>query len=168
MINAATPSAEDQTMSDHSHLNAEIRDMLMDCGLFDTLQASEFAVAAGYFSLSNMSAGETIFAEGDAGTFMCILHRGQVSVRKTDSSGQAVEIAVLRRGAFGEMAVLDGERRSASCVAASECQLLTLGKDSLEKMLNEAPRIAARIIRALAVALSKRLRKQDGQRLAQV
>jgi hypothetical protein len=41
-----------------------------------------------------------------------------------------------------------------------------LGKDSLEKMLNEAPRIAARIIRALAVALSKRLRMQDGQRLA--
>jgi CRP-like cAMP-binding protein len=155
-------------MPDASQLNAEIRDMLMECGLFDALQPTDFHTVAGYFSLAHMTAGETIFQEGDAGTFMCILHRGQVSVRKTDGSGQAVEIAVLRRGAFGEMAVLDGERRSASCVAASECQLLTLGKDSLEKMLNEAPRIAARIIRALAVALSKRLRMQDGQRLAQV
>ncbi|CAM3779215.1 cAMP-dependent protein kinase regulatory subunit [Pseudomonas reidholzensis] len=155
-------------MPDQSQLNAEIRDMLMDCGLFDTLQPTEFQAVAGYFSLAHMNAGESIFAEGDAGTFMCILHRGQVSVRKTDSAGQQVEIATLRRGAFGEMAVLDGERRSASCIAASECQLLTLGKDSLEKMLNEAPRIAARIIRALAVALSKRLRMQDGQRLAQV
>jgi len=89
-------------------------------------------------------------------------------VRKTDGNGAQVEIATLRKGrAFGEMAVLDGERRSATCVAASDCQLLTLGKDALEKMLNEAPRIAARIIRALAVALSKRLRMQDGQRLAQ-
>ncbi|MFP5426291.1 MAG: cyclic nucleotide-binding domain-containing protein [Gammaproteobacteria bacterium] len=155
-------------MPDASQLNAEIRDMLMDCGLFDALQPTDFHAVAGYFSLAHMTAGETIFQEGDAGTFMCILHRGQVSVRKTDGSGQAVEIVVLRRGAFGEMAVLDGERRSASCVAASDCQLLTLGKDSLEKMLNEAPRIAARIIRALAVALSKRLRMQDGQRLAQV
>ncbi|HDS1737028.1 MULTISPECIES: cyclic nucleotide-binding domain-containing protein [Pseudomonas] len=155
-------------MPDHSQLNAEIRDMLMDCGLFDSLQPSDFQAVAGYFSLTHMSAGESIFAEGDAGSFMCILHRGQVSVRKTDGAGQQVEIATLRRGAFGEMAVLDGERRSASCIAASECQLLTLGKDSLEKMLNEAPRIAARIIRALAVALSKRLRMQDGQRLAQV
>jgi CRP/FNR family cyclic AMP-dependent transcriptional regulator len=155
-------------MPDASQLNAEIRDMLMDCGLFDALQPTDFHAVAGYFSLAHMTAGETIFQEGDAGTFMCILHRGQVSVRKTDGSGQAVEIAVLRRGAFGEMAVLDGERRSASCVAASDCQLLTLGKDSLEKMLNEAPRIAARMIRALAVALSKRLRMQDGQRLAQV
>ncbi|MNJ77721.1 hypothetical protein D3C77_752880 [compost metagenome] len=65
------------------------------------------------------------------------------------------------------MAVLDGERRSASCVAASDCQLLNLGKDSLEKMLNETPKVAAKIIRALAVALSRRLRMLDGQRLSQ-
>lgn len=155
-------------MPDAQHLNTEIRDMLMDCGLFDTLQPSDFLVAAGYFSLTDIAEGQTLFSEGDAGTFMCILHRGVVSVRKTDSSGALVEIATLRKGrAFGEMAVLDGERRSATCVAASACQVLSLGKDSLEKMLNEAPRIAARIIRALAVALSRRLRMQDGQRLAQ-
>lgn len=158
---------EEQHMPDQTHLNAEIRDMLMDCGLFDTLQLSDFQAAAGYFSLTAISEGQTIFNEGDAGTFMCILHQGVVSVRKTDGNGTQVEIATLRKGrAFGEMAVLDGERRSASCIAASDCQLLTLGKDSLEKMLSEAPRIAARIIRALAVALSKRLRMQDGQRLA--
>ncbi|AZL67550.1 cyclic nucleotide-binding domain-containing protein [Pseudomonas oryziphila] len=154
-------------MPDQSHLNAEIRDMLMDCGQFDTLQPGDYLAAAGYFSLTAISEGQTIFSEGDAGTFMCILHRGVVSVRKTDSAGALVEIATLRKGrAFGEMAVLDGERRSATCVAASDCQLLTLGKDSLEKMLMDAPRIAARIIRALAVALSKRLRMQDGQNLA--
>ncbi|MFJ4346761.1 Crp/Fnr family transcriptional regulator [Pseudomonas sp. NPDC089401] len=154
-------------MPDPSLLSAEIRDMLMDCGLFDTLQLADFHTAAGYFSLTSMSEGETIFNEGDAGTFMCILHHGVVSVRKADGNGNPVEITILRSGrAFGEMAVLDGERRSASCVAASDCQLLTLGKDSLEKMLNEAPRIAAKIIRALAVALSKRLRMQDGQRLS--
>ncbi|MGE6821217.1 cyclic nucleotide-binding domain-containing protein [Pseudomonas soli] len=155
-------------MPDTQHLNAEIRDMLMDCGLFDTLQPSDFVTAAGYFSLTAVNEGQILFSEGDAGTFMCILHRGVVSVRKTDGNGTEVEIATLRKGrAFGEMAVLDGERRSATCVAASDCQLLTLGKDSLEKMLAEAPRIAARIIRALAVALSRRLRMQDGQRLAQ-
>ncbi|MFB4392263.1 MULTISPECIES: cyclic nucleotide-binding domain-containing protein [unclassified Pseudomonas] len=155
-------------MHDPTHLNTEIRDMLLDCGLFDSLPPADCLSAAGYFSLASMSEGETIFQEGDAGTFMCILHRGVVSVRKTDGSGAQVEIATLRKGrAFGEMAVLDGERRSASCVAASDCQLLTLGRDSLDKMLNEAPRIAARIIRALAVALSRRLRMQDGQRLAQ-
>jgi len=39
--------------------------------------------------------------------------------------------------------------------------------DSLEKMINDAPKIAAKIIRALAVSLSKRLRMPDGQLLSQ-
>lgn len=155
-------------MPDASLLNNEIRDLLMDSGLFDQLQPVDFAAAAGYFALSAIGAGQEIFHEGDAGTFMCLIVAGQVSVRKTDAEGREVEIAVLRKGrAFGEMAVLDGERRSASCVAASDCQLLSLGKDALEKMLNDAPKIAAKVIRALAVALSKRLRMVDGQLLAQ-
>ncbi|KAF1011425.1 MAG: Cyclic AMP receptor protein [Pseudomonas fluorescens] len=155
-------------MPEATLLNTEIRDMLLDCGLFDALLAEDFHVAAGYFNLSSIARDEVIFREGDAGTFMCILHTGQVAVQKTNHLGERVTIATLRSGrAFGEMAVLDGERRSATCVAVSDCVLLNLGKDSLEKMLNEAPKIAARIIRAIAVALSRRLRMVDGQLLSQ-
>lgn len=131
-------------MSEPTLLNNEIRDWLMDCGLFDQLQLADFAAASGYFSISTVAEGEAIFREGDAGSFMCILHTGQVAVQKTGPDGQVITMATLRSGrAFGEMAVLDGERRSATCVAASNCQLLNLGKDSLEKMLNDAPKIAA-------------------------
>ncbi len=155
-------------MSEPTLLNNEIRDWLMDCGLFDQLLPADFAAAAGYFSIATIAQGEAIFHEGDAGSFMCILHSGQVAVQKTNGDGHAVTIATLRAGrAFGEMAVLDGERRSASCVAAEDCQLLTLGKDSLERMLNDAPKVAAKIIRALAIALSKRLRMADGKLLSQ-
>jgi CRP/FNR family cyclic AMP-dependent transcriptional regulator len=155
-------------MSEPTFLNNEIRDWLMDCGLFDQLQLADFAAASGYFSISTVAEGEAIFREGDAGSFMCILHTGQVAVQKTGPDGQVITMATLRSGrAFGEMAVLDGERRSATCIAASNCQLLNLGKDSLEKMLNDAPKIAAKIIRALAVSLSKRLRMADGQLAAQ-
>ncbi len=155
-------------MPDSSHLIDEIRDMLLDCGLFHSVQASELSSAAGYFSISQYEPDAVICHEGDAGTFMCIIHFGAVSVRKTNSSGEIVEIAKLRKGrAFGEMAVLDGERRSASCVAVSGCTLLILAKDSLEKMLVEAPKAAAQIIRAIAVAMSKRLRMVDGQLVEQ-
>ena len=151
-------------MAQSTQLIDAIRDMLMDCGLFATLLPAEAQTAAGYFSISKIDAGSVIFQEGDAGTFMCILHQGSVSVRKTNSNEQTVEFATLRQGrAFGEMAVLDGERRSATCVAASECTLLILARDSLDKMLQDAPRPAAKVIRAIAVALSKRLRMADGQ-----
>ncbi|WP_296180744.1 cyclic nucleotide-binding domain-containing protein [Pseudomonas sp. UBA1879] len=155
-------------MPTSSSLNNEIREMLMDCGLFLALTPADFSAAAGYFSISSIDKGEAIFSEGDAGTFMCIIHSGTVSVQKRNGEGKPVETATLRSGrAFGEMAVLDGERRSASCVAASACTLLNLGKDSLDKMLNEAPKVAAKIIRAIAIAMSKRLRMMDGQVLAQ-
>jgi CRP/FNR family cyclic AMP-dependent transcriptional regulator len=151
-------------MPETSYLIDEIRDMLLDCGLFNSLQASEILRAAGYFSISKFAPDAVICFEGDAGTFMCIIHFGTVSIRKTNSSGETVEIAKLRKGrAFGEMAVLDGERRSASCVAVNECILLILSKESLDKMLVEAPKSAARVIRAIAVAMSKRLRMVDGQ-----
>ncbi len=155
-------------MPEPTLLNNEIRDMLMDCGLFNPQLPIDCQAAAGYFSISTIAKGEEIFHEGDAGTFMCIIHDGSVNVQKHNEAGQPVVIATLRAGrAFGEMAVLDGERRSATCVAASDCQLLSLGKDSLEKMLNDAPKIAAKIIRAIAIALSKRLRMADGQLLSQ-
>ncbi|SFP48673.1 Cyclic nucleotide-binding domain-containing protein [Pseudomonas sp. NFPP07] len=163
-----TQEKDRDDMPEPTLLNNEIRDWLMDCGLFDQLLPADFNAAAGYFSISSIAQGQEIFREGDAGSFMCIIHSGQVAVQKTNSEGVRVTIATLRSGrAFGEMAVLDGERRSASCVAASDCRLLNLGKDSLEKMLNDAPKIAAKIIRALAVSLSRRLRMADGQLLSQ-
>ncbi|NQD92963.1 cyclic nucleotide-binding domain-containing protein [Pseudomonas sp. CrR25] len=155
-------------MPDSSYLIDEIRDMLLDCGLFNSLLPNEVHNAAGYFSIGKYEPDAIICNEGDAGTFMCIIHFGAVSVRKTNSSGETVELAKLRKGrAFGEMAVLDGERRSASCVAVSDCTLLILAKDSLEKMLQEAPKSAAQVIRAIAVAMSKRLRMVDGQLVEQ-
>ncbi|WP_213876797.1 cyclic nucleotide-binding domain-containing protein [Pseudomonas sp. dw_358] len=153
-------------MTDQAMLKQEIRDKLMDCGLFNHIPPVELTTAAGYFIISSMKKGEEIFHEGDAGTFMCIIHSGHVSVQKTNQDNVQVEMAVLRKGTFGEMAVLDGERRSATCIAATDCYLLNLGKDSLDKMINDAPKVAAKIIRALAVALSRRLRMVDGQLLA--
>ena len=155
-------------MPGESHLIGEIRDMLLDCGLFDSLSANELSSAAGYFNLGRFAPQQSICQEGDPGTFMCIIHTGSVAVHKLNSSGESIELAKLRKGrAFGEMAVLDGERRSASCVAASDCSLLILAKDSLEKMLNDSPKIAAKVIRAIAIAMSKRLRMADGQLLEQ-
>ncbi len=138
--------------------------MLMECSLFNDFPSAELRSVARHFGSSKVGKGEVIFNEGDAGTFMCIVNSGDVSVLKSDSEGNRIEIAVLRNGrVFGEMAALDGERRSATCVAATGCTLLTLSKNSLDKMSLEVPKIAAKVIRAVAVSLSRRLRMADGR-----
>lgn len=149
---------------DKSALLDEISDMLMDCDLFKNFPPGEIQSVARYFSISEMEKDEAIFQEGDIGSYMCIVSSGKVSVLKTNQDGENVGIATLQAGrAFGEMAVLDGERRSATCMAASECELLVLSKESLDRMLLDMPAIAANVVRAIAVSLSKRLRMADGK-----
>lgn len=149
---------------ERSLLIEDIGEMLMECDLFNNFHSAEAMAVAHYFNVSKIGEGETIFREGGDGTFMCIVNSGSVSILKANMDEETVAIATLRKGrAFGEMAVLDGERRSATCIAAMDCTLLTLTKDSLDKMLAETPRIAAKVIRVVAVSLSKRLRIADGK-----
>ncbi len=142
----------------------EVAGMLLESSLFRDFQTGDLRTVARYFRAVTISKGEVIFREGDVGTFMCLVSAGDISVTKLDSEGRAVEITLLRRGrVFGEMAVLDGEFRSATCTAAQECVLLILSRDALSKMELEVPSTAARVIRALAVSLSRRLRLADGK-----
>lgn len=151
-------------MSEKSLLLDEIGDLLMDCDLFKNFPSRDIQTVARYFSLSELEEGETVFSEGDPGTFMCIVGSGDIAVLKSNLDEEKVTLATLHEGrTFGEMALLDGERRSATCVAATDCVLLTLSQESLDKMLTEAPRTAATVIRAVAIALSKRLRMADGK-----
>lgn len=138
--------------------------MLLDSDLFNHLSPPELRAAAHYFSVNKIAQDEAIFDEGDVGNFMCIVHSGRVAVIKANQNGEMVEVATLNHGrAFGEMAVLDGEHRSATCVAAEDSILLTLSREALDKMLEEHPRIGADVIRAIAVSLSRRLRMAVGQ-----
>ena len=151
-------------MLNHSEFLEEIISMLLESDLFNHLSPPELRAAAHYFGVNKIAQDETVFEEGDLGAFMCLIHSGSISVIKTNQNGEQVEVATLTHGrAFGEMAVLDGERRSATCRAAEDSILLTLSREALGQMLEEHPRIGADVIRAIAVSLSRRLRMAVGQ-----
>jgi len=142
----------------------EIRDMLIDSNMFNRLKAAEYRSAAPYFGINNYREGETIFKEGDKGTFMCIVMAGRVSVIKSDMDGNDVVMGIEGVGhVFGEMAVLDSEPRSATCAAKTHCQLLTLAKTSMDAMIVEQPHIGAEVIRSIAINLSHRMRFAAGR-----
>ncbi|WP_173980158.1 cyclic nucleotide-binding domain-containing protein [Magnetospirillum sp. UT-4] len=82
-------------------------------------------MAAGSTRLERLTfaAGEQIFAQGDLGDAAYIVHKGSVRLFQ-HVDGQRVEVAEVGTGGiFGEMAVLDGGRRSASAVAVDEALL---------------------------------------------
>lgn len=151
-------------MTQNSAMLEEISDMLIDCPLFQHMAASEIQAIAKHFNIVNIDSGETIFREGDDGTFMCIVHKGRVSIIKQNQNGDEIVMATEGNGrVLGEMAVLDGERRSATCKAASDCVLLMLSKEAMDIMLEEQPRIGAKILRTIAISLSRRMRLTAGK-----
>jgi signal transduction histidine kinase len=101
-------------------------------------------------------AGEFVFHKGDPPDGLYVVLDGKVRVFLTDEQGQHdVELACLSSGSlFGEMALLDGEPRSANvaCVEASHC--LWLSREEFLKLL----RSSSRLLETLLADLTRRVR----------
>ena len=142
--------------------NSDIADVLDGLDLFQDFSYGELKIIGRYLAISQKEKDEVIFNEGDPGNFMLILAEGRISVIKGGEHGNHL-LSYEGRGRFiGEMALLDNERRSATCIADTPCQLLVLDHASLERLGNDAPLLAYRFMRCLALLLSRRLRKTSG------
>jgi CRP/FNR family cyclic AMP-dependent transcriptional regulator len=95
--------------------------------LFGALEAKDREQLIGLAQVKNFRHGTTIFQKGDAGSSMMIVLQGGVRICSTTASGQEVTFDILGRGSvFGELALLDGQRRSADAIAINDCSLLAL------------------------------------------
>ena len=91
------------------------------------------------------AAGERVIEEGSPGDSFFIIDQGQVLVSKR-MGGADREIARLMEGQFfGEMALLTGERRSATIAAATDVDLFMIDKPAFQEILAANPTIAVDI-----------------------
>jgi len=94
--------------------------------------------------------GEVIVREGDPGSELFIVERGEVTVSIDEKHG-GVEVARLSDGSFfGEMSLMTGEPRSATVRAATDTWLLVVGKQAFAELLDDDPQLAERISNVLA------------------
>ncbi|MEM9068351.1 MAG: cyclic nucleotide-binding domain-containing protein [Myxococcota bacterium] len=128
-------------------------DKLPAIPLFSELPADAFAQVLKALKLQRRRPGETILAEGDEGTSFFVLARGTVDIHRTGENGEAIPLATLRDGAiFGEMAMVSAQPRTATVVAADDCDLLEFDKEAL--------RAAASEVTTIATALDKFMRER--------
>ncbi|MFM2069065.1 MAG: cAMP receptor protein [Pseudomonadota bacterium] len=131
------------------------------------LEPAECAVVVSQMQLVYYPDGSTLFREGDEShsSYMLLVLDGWVSVDTGLPNGpDSIAVAVLGPGSIiGEMALLDGAPRSASCTANSPVQAAGLSRVGLERLLDENPRVAARLMVALATRISDRLRAMSKQ-----
>lgn len=139
-----------------------VADLLDELDLFKDFSYPELKTVSRYLSYETKKQGETVFNEGDPGTYMLILAEGRLSVYKGGDSGNHLLSYEGRGRIVGEMALLDQERRSATCVADSDCAMLTLDLEGLNRLAAEYPSLAYRFMFSMARLLSRRLRKTSG------
>ncbi|HUT55313.1 MAG TPA: response regulator [bacterium] len=106
--------------------------------------------------------GQVIIREGDEGDKFYGLIAGKVRVEKRAPGGDQVVIAELGPGAgFGEIALVDRDVRSATCVAETDVEALELARSEFERALNADPELERKCLRALLKILTARLRDTD-------
>lgn len=132
-----------------------ISDVLASVPMFADLPADELQRLAGLLRTRTYVRGEVIFLEGDEGTSLCVIAEGRVRIQLTGSDGREVTLNVYGPGEFfGEMALLDGEPRSADAIAVGPTRLCWLQRDDLMAFLEGHPRAAM----VMLASLSRRIR----------
>ena len=104
-------------------------------------------------------AGSVIFSEGDLGLVMYVIESGEVEIRKTIRGSESPLASLGKGDFFGEMCMLEDESpRSATAVAKTEVEAVTIDQSAFTFILNRNPEIAVRMMRKLALRLRQTTR----------
>jgi CRP-like cAMP-binding protein len=119
---------------------------LRSLSLFERLRTRQLGELAGIVREVTRPPGNVIVTEGDFAECMYLIVSGTVHI-----SREGRRLAELGpRDFFGEMAVLDGELRSATVIAATRVHLLRIDRADLLGVMDEHPGIAITICQALS------------------
>jgi small-conductance mechanosensitive channel/CRP-like cAMP-binding protein len=118
--------------------------------LFRPLSDDELHAAAARFRHLHYAAGERIIEEASPGDSFFVIDRGEVEVSKNLGGAQRTLARLMEGQFFGEMALLTGERRAATVVAATDVDVFTIDKPAFHDVLVNNPAIAVDISTILA------------------
>lgn len=101
--------------------------------LFSSLQRAGFTHLLSAMKLKRVRPFEVIVEQGQEGVAGYVLARGSVEIRRTSAEGEVQTLASLHDGAvFGEVALIRRQKRAATVVAKTDCDLLVFERDVLE------------------------------------
>lgn len=132
--------------------------LLAKTELFGALPAADRETIARRMRSAGFKSGHLIFSRGDEAKELYLVEKGRVRLSILTAEGRELSLAhATDGGIFGEIAVLDGGKRSADATAISEVSALSLSRGALLSMMETNPRIA----QAAIAFLCRRLRDTD-------
>jgi CRP/FNR family transcriptional regulator, cyclic AMP receptor protein len=149
--------------------------LLQGTDLFKNISADQIRILLGICRKVNFKAGEIIMKEGDLGDSLYIILQGTVEVIKSlvisdlgeDNDREAVKNKVFTRidekshAVFGEIALLEECKRTATIRTVTDCSLYKIKKDDFLRLIEADSVLGCKALLNLARIVSTRLRKSD-------
>lgn len=147
---------------DTNDLSSRALELLAKSRLFSRFAAEEIDQLLGYLVSFEVHADKTLMREGDKGNYLAVVVEGELQALKTSSDDRQVIIGTLKRGwIIGEMAIVDGEPRSATIRATRDSTVVVLSRENLERMKVAHPTMTIILLEEIARELSLKLRRMS-------
>ncbi len=148
-----------EPLGDATQFASQIHGMITYSPLFENFNLAEIRLMSHFMQVFRAEPGVEIIREGEAGDYMMLLIEGRIEVFKQDRWNSPRLIAMIEPGkSLGEMSMIDGEPRFATCVASERCLIAVLTRENLARIILEQPILGAKILMELVLMLSQRLR----------
>jgi CRP-like cAMP-binding protein len=146
-------------LGDAAKFAPQMHALIPKCALLENFSPAEVELLAQFMDVYRAAPGVEIIREGDAGDFMLMVLEGRIEVHKRDRWNTPQLLAAVEAGrTLGEMSMIDGEARFATCIAAEAALIAVLDRESLARIIVEQPLLGAKILMELVLMLSQRLR----------
>jgi CRP/FNR family transcriptional regulator len=134
----------------------ETAELLARVGVFSELGRPELEHVAEVAVPRSFGAGEVVFREGDESNTTYVVRSGHARAVRQHSDGRVLTLANFGPGeVFGELAMFDSDRRSATIEAIDDLELLAILGADMQRLMREHPDIAVKLV----VTLGRRLRE---------
>jgi CRP/FNR family transcriptional regulator, cyclic AMP receptor protein len=134
----STPTPQEMTL-----------DAIRSVPLFSSLDNDAAGELRNLLKTREVETGTALFRAGEDGDAMYLIESGRVRIAITDDDQREIVLAELARGDFfGEMAIIDGKKRSADAVIAEDARLAVLSRDSFLRFIRNNPMVALEMLSA--------------------
>lgn len=137
----------------------DLKKSLKSIPLFKELTNRDLSLLIKIIHNRTFVAGEYIFYKGDPGIGLYLIREGEVEMQRENSSNEKKVLASFgKNDFFGELALVDGEKRSASAIAKSFCRVSVIFKPDLDEFIEKYPKKGIKILTGISNIIALRLR----------
>ena len=129
----------------------DIANLILRSSLGAELSEAEAEILSGLMSPRELADGDFLISEGTTDNSLHVVVEGKLEVVKKTAADDEASLAILREGDLaGELSFIDGHEHTVGLRALTHSQVLSLAREDFEKSIDDNPRLAYKVMRAIA------------------